>query len=205
MAWLYDRVWRGKAFRILTGRNHPPRRELQKVLEAIDIDSSAVVLDNACANGYYGRSIASKMKRRRSSGVVVANDISLPMLETALHLARQAGVDHRMLFVRSDSESMPFLDKSFDAVMCGGSLNEFRNPDRVVGELHRVMKPSAHGSLMLQIASQAPRLQRFQRILESTSGLVFPTADEVLAMLSRRFRVAVTLQEGALLMVRLLN
>jgi len=202
VAWLYDRIWRTRALSVLTGRRFSSRTEIRKILDSVDVARAEVILDNACANAYYGRAAARSMKRLRSRGGVIANDISLPMLRTALSLARKERLDDRILFIRSDSQEMPFASGSLDGALCGGSLNEFRHPQRVLAELHRVLKRKAHAGLMMQVAS-SDRLGYVQRLLGGVSGLAFPTAQEALGWMRRHFVATVTHEEGAVLMVKL--
>lgn len=37
---------------------------------------------------------------------------------------------------------MPFADASFDCVISNGSLHEWEEPERVLDEIHRVLRPS---------------------------------------------------------------
>ncbi len=202
VAKLYDRLWRTRALSVLTGKKVPPREEFHRMLDAIMARRPRLVLDNACANAYYGRALARRMKRLGNEGVVIANDISLPMLRTARSLARQEHVADRILLVRSDSELMPFLSSTFDGAVCGGTLNEFRDPERVLAELHRVLEPEAPASMMMQVAAP-DRIGHIQKMLGRIAGLVFPTAKEAVSSMLRHFKVTVTLNEGAVLMVRL--
>ena len=40
-----------------------------------------------------------------------------------------------------DSESLPFLERSFDVVYCNDSFHHYPAPENVLGEIHRVLKP----------------------------------------------------------------
>jgi ubiquinone/menaquinone biosynthesis C-methylase UbiE len=142
------------------------------------------------------------MKRLRTTGAVIANDLSLPMLRTAQSLSKKEHLDERILFVRSDSEEMPFGNGTLDGAVCGGSLNEFQQPQRMLAELHRALKLGAHAGLMMQVAAPAP-LGSMQKLLGGFSGLAFPTAQEALNWMRRHFVATVTHEEGAVLMVKL--
>ncbi len=203
VARFYDRLWRTRALSLLTGRSLPPEEEHGIVLGSLALKKSAIVLDNACANGFSARAIVADMNRRKISGAVIANDISLPMLRTALDLAKEEGVADRILFVRSDSESMPFSSGSFDGAVCGGSLNEFLRPHNVIDELGRVLKPRGRASFMFQIHSDRHGIGRIQRILGRMSGLTFLTLERALSLFEPLFKPTVTLHEGVIAFVRI--
>ncbi|MDQ3622096.1 MAG: class I SAM-dependent methyltransferase, partial [Verrucomicrobiota bacterium] len=53
-------------------------------------------------------------------------------------------------FVRGVGESMPFPDRSFDAVLSFWSLNHASDPDKVIQETHRVLRPGGYFLLVLE-------------------------------------------------------
>jgi SAM-dependent methyltransferase len=70
----------------------------------------------------------------------VGLDVSAPNLEKA----RESCVAHPPLpveFVCGPAEALPFLDESFDAVVCECAVSTFQDQPRVVAELARVLKP----------------------------------------------------------------
>jgi ubiquinone/menaquinone biosynthesis C-methylase UbiE len=48
---------------------------------------------------------------------------------------------------RGDAQSLPFPDARFDVVVCTNSFHYFRNPQRALGEMARVLRPN--GRLVL--------------------------------------------------------
>lgn len=199
----YDRFWRRRALAILTGRPFTPAEELDLAAESLTLDSATVILDNACASGFYSRGLAKRMEQEGQGGVIIANDLSLAMLREARRLATLEGVDHRILFVRSDSEAMPLLNESISGVVCGGSLNEFSSPENVLAEFERVMKSGARANVMMQILSRGWVVAAAQKALGLLTGLQFPTVDQAKERLSRQFHLKVLVQEGLLLIARL--
>ncbi|HXF47118.1 MAG TPA: class I SAM-dependent methyltransferase [Burkholderiaceae bacterium] len=53
-------------------------------------------------------------------------------------------------------ESLPFRDASFDLVICTQVLNYVSSPPRVIGEIHRVLKPG--GTLYLSTPAIFPSM-----------------------------------------------
>jgi SAM-dependent methyltransferase len=70
---------------------------------------------------------------------LVALDPAPNALGVAERTAAIAGV--RMQRVRGDALSLPFPDASFDLVLSGGLLEHFREPEAVLGEMVRILRP----------------------------------------------------------------
>ena len=90
------------------------------------------VLDLACGNG--------RWLRRFSPGSYVGVDLNESMLDEARHL-----FPHHT-FVQADMANLPFADNSFDGVVSlFGSMGHLprEGQRRMVGEVHRVLKPDA--------------------------------------------------------------
>jgi ubiquinone/menaquinone biosynthesis C-methylase UbiE len=100
------------------------------------VSDAATVLDLACGPGIYSRPLA----RRLPTGTVVGLDLSLPMLRTAVRLAREEGVGN-LLFLHGNALDLPFADDRFDAVNCCGALHLFPDVSRALSEVHRVLVP----------------------------------------------------------------
>ena len=200
---LYDRIWRRRALSLLAGVPFPPDLEIEIVSRTVEVDLVQVLLDNACGNAYYGRAIAHAMGRQDTCGVVIANDLSLPMLERALAYARAEDVAERILFVRSDSERMPFASASIDAITCGGSFNEFQSPKAFLAEARRVLHPGGRMSLMCQVRAPRPLPAAVQRLIARLGGLSFPQRQELIASLEDFLTVEAVLHVGSVFLSKL--
>ena len=44
--------------------------------------------------------------------------------------------------VVGNAQSIPFLDKSFDVIICTHTLEHCENPDKVISEIYRLLKPN---------------------------------------------------------------
>jgi SAM-dependent methyltransferase len=111
--------------------------EVDLILEAAAPKAGCRMLDIACGPGNYSRELASRV----GSCSVVGLDISMPMLRTAVSLARRRGLDN-LLFVRASAMDLPFPAGSFDAVNCCGALHLFPDVARALSEVRRVLAPS---------------------------------------------------------------
>lgn len=200
---LYDRFWRKRALSLLAGVPFPPALEIEIVARTVELDGVQVLLDNACGNAYYGRALAQAMSRQSTGGVVIANDLSLPMLERARTYAQAEGVSERILFVRSDSERMPFASASIDAITCGGSFNEFQSPMAFLAEARRVLRPGARMSLMCQVRASRPLPAAVQRLIGRVGGLHFPQHEELIKSLGGFLEVDAVLHVGSVFLSKL--
>jgi SAM-dependent methyltransferase len=69
------------------------------------------------------------------------------------------GLRYGELDVLGDLQALPFRDKTFDAALCMNVLEHVRQPERCLGEIHRVIKPQGHLYLMVPLFArehQAP-------------------------------------------------
>jgi SAM-dependent methyltransferase len=154
----------------MTAGGYSTRRELDAMRRGLALAPGARVLDLACSAGLYARHLAA------SGASVVAVDVSKPFLAEGERLARREGVEVR--FERADAGSLPFADASFDAIVCGGSLNEFIEPERVLREAARVLRHGAPLWLMYVGRSEALVGRALQGLLRLT-GLRFASPAEV--------------------------
>nr|MBA2782982.1 methyltransferase domain-containing protein [Rubrobacteraceae bacterium] len=110
------------------------------------------------------------------SGLAAGIDISPSMLREANRRARAIGANPS--FVRANAKNLPFSDGSFRGAVCGGTLNEFSDPARVLRETHRVLEPGGRLAIMGILRAGTPRGRRLQRLL-STGGIRFFDPDEL--------------------------
>jgi ubiquinone/menaquinone biosynthesis C-methylase UbiE len=87
--------------------------------------------------GYLGLEWLKQTQGTRLKGL----DISADMIEIARRNAEEYGLADRVEYVQGDARSMAFEDATFDAAFSNGSLHEWSDPEAVLGEVHRVLKP----------------------------------------------------------------
>src|SRR5215217_3804597 len=131
----YEPLWRVHSLRLLTGEPFPNERELEIIKRLVRPARSGRYLDLGCSAGLYTRNLSSIL----DSGVAVGIDISPSMLREAARRARAIRVNPS--FIRANAKHLPFFDTSFTGAVCGGTLNEFGDPARVLRETHRVLEP----------------------------------------------------------------
>lgn len=167
-------VWRKQALSLLSGRTFPLKEELGLMVGAVQPVQGATVLDLGASTGLYARALLAAGAQR-----AYALDLSPAMLKVATQKA--AGIPgFEALLARA--EAIPLADGSLDIVVVGGSWNEFPNPNAVVQEVYRVLKPGGRTFLMFTHRSTS----LLQRLFEF-AGLRFPTLDEVQTQLGSAF------------------
>ena len=105
----------------------------ENLCEAIDLRSSARVLDVAAGNGN-----ATLAAARRWCDVT-STDYVPALLESGRARAQAEG--HTIRFQEADAENLPFPDESFDVVLSTFGVMFTANQDRAASELVRVCKP----------------------------------------------------------------
>jgi ubiquinone/menaquinone biosynthesis C-methylase UbiE len=99
------------------------------------------ILDVGCATGQF----AAAALRHLPNGQVWGLDLSDGMLQRASR--RLPEFEGRLHLVQADSEVLPFADNSFDAVTCSHSFHHYPHQQRVLAEMHRVLRQD--GQLLL--------------------------------------------------------
>jgi SAM-dependent methyltransferase len=98
------------------------------------------VLDVATGGGHTAVAFAA------FAPVVVATDLTLPMLHAARGLARRRGAS--VTFLAADVEALPFPDERFDAVTCRIAAHHFPAMVPALRQIARVLRPG--GAVLLQ-------------------------------------------------------
>ena len=147
---VYEPLWRGRSIDILTGGAFSTQRELELMLKCLDIKPGQAVLDAACSAGLYARTLLESDPTLN----VHALDFSLPFLKKAKQYAERDNA--APVLVHADVRDLPYQDGSFDALVCGGSLNEFTDLPRTLAEFVRVLKPG--GKMWQMYVTQADAL-----------------------------------------------
>jgi SAM-dependent methyltransferase len=136
----------------------------------VGLERGGLYLDLGCSAGLYTRNLA--LDGADALGI----DISPSMLKEAARRARRIGTWPS--FARAEAENLPFGDASFAGAVCGGSLNEFGDPFKVLRETHRALKAGGRLAVMGILAPARPAGRRLQRFL-STGGIRFFAPDEL--------------------------
>jgi SAM-dependent methyltransferase len=159
VARIYERFWRPLGYYIASSR--PFSEEVRAVLQLQQETDRSRLLDVGCGTGVFSRPLA------RAAGLVVAFDLSWPMLNRAQWLARQQGTSN-LAFIRGTVLKLPFIAGAFPSINCCGALHLFDQPDAALREMGRVLSPGGHVSIQTTIrpdhsGGMAYFLERFIR------------------------------------------
>ena len=163
----YEPLWRRRSLTLLTGGEFSNERELDRIRSLVRAERGGLYLDLGCSAGLYSRGLSAALG---DGDDVVGIDISPSMLKEAARRTRSLRPGAIPSLARADAETLPFADGSFAGAVCGGSLNEFGDPARVLRETRRVLAPGGRIAIMGLLQAATPRGRRLQRFL-STGGI----------------------------------
>lgn len=177
LPWGYENVWRPRSLTMLSGEPFPVEREIELLNDWLAVQPNELIIDLGSSTDLYARGIG----KQNADATIIAIDMATGMLKAGRKYARRDGV-RNIAHVRAPAQRLPFADASVDALMCGGSLNEFRSMSEALREARRVVKPSGRMFAMslLQATSLTGRIGQWNA---RWSGITFPTLDEFNAII----------------------
>jgi demethylmenaquinone methyltransferase/2-methoxy-6-polyprenyl-1,4-benzoquinol methylase len=126
------------------------------------------VLDLA---GGTGDIAALLLPRVGDAGQVVLGDINAAMLRTGRARLLDAGLVRNLSYAQLNAESLPFADRSFDAVTIAFGLRNVTDKPRALREMYRVLKP---GGRVLILEFSAVRSALLKPLYDFHSFRVLP-------------------------------
>lgn len=124
--WYPQHAYRGKAV-------------TEAIIRAAGAMPGMRVLDIACGSGEPSITMSKVVGPR---GKVVATDLTEEMLAIVEENAKLQGITN-IEFKQADVMSLPFPDKSFDAVTCRYGVMYFPDVQKAMKEIYRVLKPAS--------------------------------------------------------------
>ncbi|HWB12970.1 MAG TPA: methyltransferase domain-containing protein [Pirellulales bacterium] len=110
---------------------------LALAIEPLELTGDERVLDVACGTGELERRLFERWPALGVTGV----DVSPNMLRHAAEKRTPASL------LATEAHRLPFDEASFDAVICANAFHYFRQPDKSLAEMRRVLRPE--GRLVL--------------------------------------------------------
>jgi 2-polyprenyl-3-methyl-5-hydroxy-6-metoxy-1,4-benzoquinol methylase len=170
---LYERLWRGRSLTLLSKRPFPLKEELAELQVAIEPVAGQVIVDVACSEGLYGRTLAA------SGAQILAVDHSEPFLQRTRKHANDLRVS--VTPVRALAQHLPFGDATADAVVMGGSLNEIGDQRAALAEMGRVCRPGGRWFVMC-LTSSTKRGGKVVQALVRPAGIRFGSRQRAVDM-----------------------
>ena len=120
---------------LFAGEDSPFARRPASALAWLEpLDPDMVVLDVACGAAHAAEQAAPHVRQ------VVGIDLTPALLEVGAERLRAAGITN-VLLQEGNAATLPFVDASFDLVMCRGALHHFADPAAAITEMARVCRP----------------------------------------------------------------
>jgi SAM-dependent methyltransferase len=143
---------------LFAGEDSPFARRPASPLAWVEpLDADMIVLDVACGAGHVAEQLAPHVRQ------VVGLDLTPSLLELGADRIRQAGMTN-ILLQEGNANALPFLDGSFDLVVCRGALHHFPHPERPVAEMARVCRPGGRVVVSDMVAPNAEVRERFDEV-----------------------------------------
>jgi ubiquinone/menaquinone biosynthesis C-methylase UbiE len=124
------------------------------------------VVDLACGTGEPGISLAARVGPQ---GSVTAVDQSSELLAIAAERARTKKLSN-FTTQQADAHQLPLADRSFDLATCRFGVMFFRDVDRALAELRRVLKPGARACFAAWGPMEQPYWQTTMKIVHQHVG-----------------------------------
>ena len=128
-----------------------------------------VVLDVACGAAHAAELAAPHVRQ------VVGIDLTPELLALGAERLRGAGITN-VLLQEGNAASLPFVDASFDLVMCRTAIHHMGDPITSIAEMARVCKPGGRvvvSDLVAPDADVRDAFDDFQRLLDPSHARTF--------------------------------
>ena len=106
--------------------------------------------------------------RRDETFAVMAIDLAAEMLKVARRNVALAELEPRIRLDRVDAKSLPFADRSFDAVISNSIVHHIPDPVLVLAEMRRVLRPG--GLLFVRDLLRPPDAATVDCLVETYAG-----------------------------------
>jgi len=159
----------------------------KKVVASIKNHQADSILDIATGTG----DLAIKYAEHTDASKIIGLDLSEGMLEVARKKVLGTPLEHKVDFIKGDSEALPFEDNSFDAITVSFGIRNFENLEKGLSEILRVLKPKG---LFIILETSVPTKFPFKQGYHFHSKVLLP----IIGKLFSKDKVAYTyLSESA--------
>lgn len=175
---VYEDLWRINSLKLITGEPFNVEQELALLIDWVKPTQDQCIVDIGSSTALYARAIAKACPE----ATITALDFSMPMLKEAKR--RIAKESQSIYLIRVNVSEMPFFNSEVDTIVCGGSLNEFSDPLKVLFECKRVLKKKGQ-LFMMHLLSAETMIGRLLQSAASNGGLQFWSLKDSNALFER--------------------
>lgn len=130
--------------------------------------------------------------KKTSETILTALEISKTMIEVAEKNCKDAGIGERAEYISGNASKMPFENDRFDGIFTNGSLHEWEEPEKVISEIYRVLKPGAKffigdlkrnlNPVLIKMMKMGVKNRSMKRGLETSVGAAYtkPELEEMM-------------------------
>lgn len=133
------------------------------------------ILDVAAGTGDLTLRLARAVGER---GLVVASDISAPMLTEGRRRLVDAGWIRPITYVQASAEALPFASDSFDSVSIAFGLRNVTHRHLALTEMYRLLRP---GGKLVVLEFSTLRIDALRRLYDAYSLHVLPRIGQIVA------------------------
>jgi SAM-dependent methyltransferase len=143
---------------IFAGEDSPFARRPASPLAWLEpLEPDMIVLDVACGAGHVAEQAAPHVRQ------VVGIDLTPALLEVGAERLREAGITN-VLLQEGNAVELPFLDASFDLVVCRGAMHHFPRPEQPIAEMARVCRQEGRVVVSDMVATSVGARERFDEV-----------------------------------------
>ena len=108
----------------------------EATIKLLKPSKSDVILDIGCGNGY-----VLGMLAKQYGGLYIGIDSSKSIIKSARRRNREFVETGKITFIWQNAESMDFNEKSFDKIFTINTVYFWEEPEKIMTQIHRVLKP----------------------------------------------------------------
>lgn len=165
--------------RLFTAPNSPFARSTATTLAWVgELHDDLIVLDAACGAGHVAGQVAPQVRQ------VVGLDLTDDLLAIGASRLAATGVSN-VLLQRGNAAAMPFVDASFDLVLCRSALHHFADCRAALEEMARVCRPGGRVAVLDMVPPDDASREDFDelhRLIDPSHHQVL-TEDEITDLL----------------------
>jgi demethylmenaquinone methyltransferase/2-methoxy-6-polyprenyl-1,4-benzoquinol methylase len=152
----------------------------RKAIREVASVSPKAILDVATGTGDLAIQAAKTIPEAHITGV----DISVGMLDVGRKKVAAQSLAQAISMQEGDSESLPFKDHAYDAVMCAYGVRNFEHLEAGLREMHRVLRP---GGKLAILEFSKPKGFPMSQAFAFYFKFVLPTVGRLVSKHSRAY------------------